>query len=278
MLPQLFTPLLLGLAALGALAGFSDRRSFREAKLAVIWAVIGYLTFSYIVAKEPRYALILGPPAVILTAIGLSRFSQWVAGRLSVHSSRVFLGATAVLTVAHLWTASSVRVQRVEGFREVVDYLKSVAPEEMVLYDGKFDGVFSYYVRLADPNFKRGVVVGDKLLYASAIFPTWHLEEYVSSPNDVVERIQSNCGCRWLAIEQADEEDPADEVAAAGHLREAVRGPEFEFIRSFPIDASPPMRIDIYRFRLPVKPREFLELNFPALGGGGRFRVKPIVK
>jgi hypothetical protein len=275
-LPQLFTTLLLGLAAFGAAVGFADRRYFRETKLAVLWAVVGYLTFSYIVAREPRYALILGPPAVILTAIGLTKLSQWAAGRLSVHSSRLFLGATAVLTVVHLWNASSVRVPRVEGFQEVVAYLKSVAPEEMVLYDGKYDGIFSFYVRQGDPNFKRGVVPGDKLLYASAIFPKWQLEQYVSSPHDVVERIQSKCGCRWLAIEQPDKEEQSDQVAAARYLREAVRGPEFDFIKSFPIAVSPPMHINIYRFRLPVKPPEFLELSFPALRDGGRFRVKPI--
>ena len=89
----------------------------------------------------------------------------------------------------------------------------------------------------------------------------------------MVERLQSECGCRWLAIEQTSS---SNEVAAARYLREAVHGPEFEFIRTFVLDASRELSIDVYRFRLPVKPREQIELNFPSLGESMRFRVKPI--
>jgi len=272
-LPELFTLVLLVLAALGIVIGLVSATDRPETKRTAIWIVVSYLAFSTIVAREPRYILPLGPPAIILTVIGLWRLSRWSAARRSANPTPVFLAVIGLLTAGHLWSASLVRVPRVDGFKDVVAYFKDVAPEEMVFYDGAYDGVFSLYMRIGDPDFKRGVILGDKLLYASAIFSNWHLQEYVSSSKDVVERLQAECGCRWLAIEQNRN---LDQVAAARYLREAVRGPEFEFIRTFQIDAPMAVAVDVYRFRLPVKPPEHIELSFPSLGDGKRFRVKPI--
>jgi 4-amino-4-deoxy-L-arabinose transferase-like glycosyltransferase len=272
-LPQLTTPALLALAAMGIVLGFFGAVERRETKWVLLWSVVCYVFFSLIIAKEPRYALLLSPAAVILTAIGLWRLARWGANYLSANSSWVFLGLTGIVTAGHLWSASLVRVPYIDGFKEVAAYFKEVAPEEMVFYDGIYDGVFSLYVRLGDPNFKRGVILGDKLLYASAISFKSHLQEYVSSSQDVVERLQSGCGCRWLAIEQSSS---SNEVAAAQYLREAVRGPAFEFVRTFQIEASRDLSVDVYRFLLPVVPPDHVELNFPSLGESMRFRVKPI--
>lgn len=272
-LPELFTPVLLVLAALGIVIGLVSAADRLETKRTAIWIVVCYLAFSTIVAREPRYILPLGPPAIILTVIGLWRLGRWGAARLSVNPTSVFLAVTGLLTAGHLWSASLVRVPRLDGFKDVVAYFKDVAPEEMIFYDGVYDGVFSLYMRIGDPEFERGVILGDKLLYASAIFSNWRLQEYVSSPKDVVERLQAECGCRWLAIER---NEASNQVAAARYLREAVRGPEFEFIRTFRLDAPMAVSVDVYRFLLPVKPRDHIELSFPSLGDGKRFRVKPI--
>jgi hypothetical protein len=270
-LPELFTPLLLGLATLGVVLGLFSAGQRQETKRVLIWVVVCYLVFSFVVAKEPRYALPLGPPAIILAAIGLWRLASWAGGRLATSPTPVFLGAIGILTVAHLSSALSVQVPRVDGFKNVAEYFKEVAPTEIVFYDGRYDGLFSVYTRLGDPDFKRGVVLGNKLLYASSIFSNRNLQQYVSSPKNVVERLQSECGCRWLAIEQIERKDQID---AARFLREAVRGPEFEFVKTFRIEAFNPFSIDIYRFRFPVEQPDQIELSFPGLGT--RFRVKPI--
>jgi hypothetical protein len=272
-LPELFSPLLLGLAMVGVVLGLVGAAQRRETKTVVIWTVASYLAYSYIIVREPRYVLVLGPPLIILAAIGLWRMASWAASRLSIAPAPVFLGVIGILTVVHLWRAPSVQVPNVVGFKNVTEYFKEVAPAEMVFYDGKYDGLFSAYTRLGDPDFKRGVILGDKLLYASAIFADFRLQQYVSSSQDVVKRLQSDCGCRWLAIEEMER---AKQIDAARYLREAVHGPEFELVKTFQIDAFEPFSISIYRFKSAVTQPDQIELSFPGLGKGSRFRVEPI--
>jgi dolichyl-phosphate-mannose-protein mannosyltransferase len=272
-LPVLFTPLLLGLAALGTVVGLADRSLRRETTRVVIWSLVCYAAFSYVVSRDQRYVMLLGPAAVALTTIGLWSLARRTAPRLSAKPAVIFFAAVAVVTGVHLWIAAFSRMPRATGFKEVAAYFTEMSPDEPVFYDGRYDGIFSFYMRVNDPGFKRGVVLGHKLLYASAIFPEWRLKEFVSSPEDVVQRIQSECGCRWLAIEQSP---GMDKVAADRYLREAVRGPEFQFVKTFTMDATLPLSIDVYRFLLPIKSRDEIELNFPYLGEGTKFRVKPI--
>lgn len=274
-LPVLFTPLLLALAAVGSVVGLADGSQRRETRNVLVWSTVCYLAFSYVIARDQRYVMLLGPAAVVLATVGLWSLARRTAGRLSAGPVPIFLAAVAAATVVHLWVAYSSRMPRAEGFKEVAAFFNEVSPDEPVFYDGRYDGVFSVHMRMSDPEFRRGVVLGHKLLYASAIFPEWRLKEFVSSPADVVERIQSECGCRWLAIEQSP---GVGTVQADKYLREAVRGPEFEFVRTFKMDATAPISIDVYRFLLPVKSRDQIELNFPYLGEGAKFRVKPIKK
>jgi hypothetical protein len=65
-------------------------------------------------------------------------------------------------------------------------------------------------------------------------------------------------------------------VAAIGYLRQALRGPEFERVASFPIDSQRTRAVDVYRVLMPIEVPETLELPFPILGEGTSFRARPI--
>jgi hypothetical protein len=272
-LPRVLSTALLGLVPLSIVAGICDRRWRREVKLALVWATVCYAVLSYIVARDTRYALLLAPPVVILAIIGLFSFVRWGATRLGVNPSRCSLAAMAALLALHASTAPLVRVPVVEGFQEVVAFFEREAPNERIFYDGSYNGVFSLYMRARDPDFRRGVVLGNKLLYASAIYSGWRLTERVSSPAEVVDVLRRECGCQWLAIERWKD---ADRIAAARYLRQAVTGPEFQFVKSFPIVAHGVTQVDVYRFLLPAEKPDELELPFPILGEGVKFRAKPI--
>jgi hypothetical protein len=235
-------------------------------------------------ARDPRYALLLAPPATILAVIGLFSLAQWLSARTEMKPSwllRVGLAATLGL---HLWAAPRVLVPAASGFQEVVAFLKDNAPDARIFYDGLYNGIFSFYLRAGDPEFKRGVVLGSKLLYASSIDPRWHLTERVSSPSDVVEVLQKECGCPFVIVE-----NPVDlyrgPINAVMYLRDAVKGPEFELVKSFPLHiVEPPhagvhdddVRLDVYRLRVPFDTPSDLEFRFPILGDGAVFRAKPI--
>ena len=272
-LPQILSIWLLVLLVLSLMVGICDRYWRREVKLILVWGIVSYVALSYMVAREPRYALLLAPPAVLLCVIGLSSVVRWVAARLGGDPSRWFLAGMATVLALHVTSASLVRVPVVDGFRAVVAFFENEAPDERIFYDGYYNGVFSFYLRAGDPDFRRGVVLGSKLLYATAISPNLLLTERVLSPAGVVQALRTECGCRWLAVER---KALSDRIAAAKYLRQAVTGAEFQLVRSFPIVAPLETQIDVYRFLLPIEKPDELVLPFPILGKGTVFRGTPI--
>ncbi|HLA82204.1 MAG TPA: hypothetical protein VJP78_11410, partial [Thermoleophilia bacterium] len=129
----------------------------------------------------------------------------------------------------------------------------------------------SFYLRAGDRDFDRGVVLASKLLYVTKIM--FNQFDRVSSASEVVEVLRKECGCTLLAIETSD---VPDRILAVKHLREALRGKEFQLVNSFSITDRRATRIDVYRFLIPIESPDQLDLRLPALGKGTTFRVKPL--
>ena len=272
-IPVLFRSPILILAGLAVIIGLCLHRWRGEVRWLLTWIVVCYTGLSLLGVREPRYMLLIGPPIVILSVVGLILLMQLGAALSKRNISWFFLGGIGALSLFHFMMAPLVKVPSVHGFQEVVTFLEKVAPEERIFYDGDFDGVFSFYTRSGDEGFKRGIVLGSKVMYASAVVTGWRLTEKVSSSSEVIEVLRKKCGARWLAIER---QGVQDKVAAARHLRQALIGPEFRLAKSFPILAPRPTWVDVYQFLLPIEIPEELELPFPALGEGKVFRAKPI--
>ena len=162
------------------------------------------------------------------------------------------------------------------GFGEVAAYLRAHATHEAVLYSGRYDGNFGFYVRALDPGFERRVVLSSKLLYRSeqgADF-RWAETSNVASAADVVALMQRQSGCRWVAVEIG----PDFLLTAADRLlRQALEGPEFERVQSFPLTAGAVVRVDLYRFLLPVE-QVPVDLVFPSFSARVFRAVEPIAR
>jgi 4-amino-4-deoxy-L-arabinose transferase-like glycosyltransferase len=282
--PKLISVPTLILALAGVVIGIRHPDRRREVKLALIWLVIGYLILSYILAKELRYALLLVPPIVILSMIGLLSLTQWGAGLRGRPSPGFFHAGLALILAVHLWGAARVFVPVVDGFQDIVAFLIRKATHERIFYEGRLNGVFSFYMRAEDPKFQRTVVRGSKLLYASAIDAQWHLIQRVASPAEVIEVLRKECGCKWLVIERA-EEAATRAIPAVDYLRAAVRGPEFELITSFRIHVDlnagenpddGDVFLDVYQFLSSIEVPDGLEFRMPILGEGAVIHGKPI--
>jgi hypothetical protein len=273
-LPNLVGFPLLGLAVVGAVAGCASPRWRRETWLLLIWAAVVYVAFSLIRAKESRYVLLLCPALLMLGTIAVLVFVQAAGRRLRATPSAIRIAAAAMFLLligVQAGQARRIPLTSLSGFREAAAFFREHAPAEPVLYDGYYDGPFTFYMRAGDPGFRQRVVLGNKLLYAYALNQGWRLEEYASTPDEVLEILQSRGGCRWLAIEMSDR---SDTLAAARLLREVVQREEFQKVTSFSM--GPRGRIDIYRLLVPVRTPEFVELSFPILGAGTRFRTRPV--
>jgi hypothetical protein len=89
----------------------------------------------------------------------------------------------------------------------------------------------------------------------------------------MIEVLRRRGGARWLAIEMGKE---TESLVPMRHLRQAVKTSAFELVQSFPIQAYQTDRVDVYRLKLPVAEVDEVELPFPVLGEGVKFRVRPI--
>jgi hypothetical protein len=273
---ELFNPYLVAVAGLGAVMGLCSPRWRRETSLLLIWAAVIYPQFALLPAKASRYLLLLSTVLVCLVAIALLATTQRLI-QLVHGSQRAARGAGVAVILALLaaqgWLAAGVQVAKVQGFEILAAFLAERAPDEPVLYDGFFGNVFTFYVQAADPDFRRRVVRGDKLLYASAIAYKLNVQEFVFSPAEVVEVLRTRGGCQWLAIERGY---LSEQVAAARYLREAMKGPQFELVTSFPITGWGVKWVDLYRMRVPIERSAEVDLPFPILGHDAHERIKPI--
>jgi hypothetical protein len=212
-------------------------------------------------ARDERYALLLAPLSVFAAILGVTAAAD-AAGR---RRYAVIAVALAAMLSFGARDAIQTRVPRVSGFESVARYLAVHGPADAVLYSGGdgWDGVFSFYVRSLDPGFERRVVLSRKLLYRyqqGADF-RWTDIPFVKSKDDVVALIRNESGCHWIAVEALPDRRL---VASERLLREALAGPDFEHVASFPLMAGVVTRLDLYRVRGPVAPVTAVDLSFPS--------------
>jgi len=265
------------LEGLGVIAGIVSRRWRFDTMLLSIWAVSGYVSLTYLGIKNGRYLLPLVAPLVFLGAIGLVSIAA-VLERLfgRQRGTSVLLTATTLLLLVLGWQAWRVPDYALGGIREVADFLGRAAPDEPVFYDGYHHGVFIFYVRARDPGLRRSIVRGDKLLYVDAQTAVRSPRSFVSSPKEVVEVLRTQSGCRWLAIEQGIR---WTSTSGYQYLREAVEGPLFRRIASFPITGSAQVsRVDLYHIQTSVEQPAEIELPVPLFGRDARIKTRPIAR
>ena len=275
-LPILVSPYLVVVATAGVAIGIWHRRWRRESIVLLVFLVVDYAGLSALIAKEGRYGLLLCVPILCFCAIAIQSMGEWLGKRIEragIPVGAPMLVLALILCSIQARIAAQTPVDRVHGFEQVVGYIEQVAPNEPVFYDGHYDGVFTFLVQAGDPGYRRRVVLGAKLLYASAMGPLYRYQSFAASTGEVVQRLQTHGGCRWLAIERSVY---GNLIPGTRLLWEALRGPQFELVRSFPVSGPGIDRVDVYRFKAELQPTEYVDLPFPILGEGGRFRVRPI--
>lgn len=274
-LPELFGTHLLFIAAFGIAGGMLIRRWRRETILLLIMTVVCFTFFSYVPSRESRYILLLSMPLVIFCLLGLLSMVHCVGklARMRPGWARAAtLAAVAVLFIGQARLASKVPVESVSGYKQLVEYMEKIAPDEPVFYDSQKPGIFIFYVQAGDPDYRRRVVY--KLLYAQDKYGG--SQEFVSSPQDVVEVLRKRGGCRWVVVG----DHPAfPQIAASRHLRKAIKGPQFELMKTFPITNMSTAVVErtsicVYRFLVPIERVD--EVDIPFLPRGMRYQGKPI--
>jgi hypothetical protein len=259
-LPNIIGSFALVAGIVGIAASACHRRLKTEAAFVGIWILALIVGLSVVPAKNPRYILLAAPAFVIASALGIKAIASYLRAWHAEWQAAALAGALA----GCFWGATTVYVPNVSGFREIAAYLRESAPDDAVLYDGMHDGLFGFYVRASDPDFQRRMVRADRFLYEYGPGRTfeWVEKSNVTTTSEVLTLLRTRSGCRWVAIEVGPTSSP---VRGRQLLRLAVTGPEFEFVRSFPITGARTRRVDLYRLTADVDPVEAVDLNFPSL-------------
>jgi hypothetical protein len=271
---DLVFPAILYFAAAGLFISVLKKAWRNDIAYLLSWMGICYGGFSFISFRDVRYVMLLVPALIILAMMSCIGFSRWLSSRFAASTSTGLFVLLGPLLAVHTMFAPVVKVPEVSGFKEVIAFLEGVAPDGRFLYDGSYDGNFSFYVRARDPEFRRGVVLGDKFIYARR-WVEGAVVDNVHSTSDVVKLLRTQCGCQWVVIERTGE---AERIPSARQLREAVTGPEFEHVKRFAVAAPQPTWIDVYRFLPSIVTPDQIELHFPSADSGNGITATPVTR
>lgn len=220
-LPELVGWPMLVLSLLGLIFGWFDRRFRSDAWRLMMACMLACLLLSLIWAKDVRYLLLACPASVWCIGYAVEGGFQWMTGRWNSSRSRV-LQFVSVCLVGGLCLVG-IRDEKfcnTRAFESLVSRIEGFSPDESILYDGVFDGVFVYHVRIHDPRKLRKVVLARKILSTDSKGENpLGLEE---RRNRIIES-----GCRWLLSEQWPEDR---QKAKDLKLREIVAMEGVEFV------------------------------------------------
>jgi hypothetical protein len=263
--------LALGVAGCGAGVAIAHWRA--DAIYIAIWIAALIAGLSLLPARDPRYILLAAPALVIAAAVGIAAAVPYLPALRPLWQAVVLTAGLG----GGVWSAARTQVPQVSGFREIAEYLQQQAPADAVLYDGNYDGLFGFFVRVLDPHFDRRLVVADKSLYSYGPTTTfqWSQTTSVASTNDIVNALRRRLGCRWVAIEVIPRPSSA---LGARLLRQALERSEFELVRSFPIVGAGRRRVDLYRMLGDVDPVPAVDLVFPSISDREFLHIAPITR
>lgn len=224
-------------------------------------------------ALSERYALLLTPITILAAFLAIALALQRVE-----HSRTAFAGAALVVVFGWTgWTALRTEVPEVAGFGPIAEFIRTQGPHDNVLYSGRYDGVFGFYLQASDRQFDRRLVLTSRLLYRyeQNIGFTFIETPHVSSPSDVVELIRQQSGCRWIAVEVGAE---STLPRSDRYLREALSGAEFEKVASFPVSAALVTHVDLYRVTIPIQEAPVIDLQFPSFSPRVFRNIAPVTR
>ncbi|MGQ0633379.1 MAG: hypothetical protein ACT4QC_02115 [Planctomycetaceae bacterium] len=241
-LPRVLDGPMVVLAASGLLIGFLQRRWRQETICLSLWIGVCYVVLSLIWAKDARYLLLVCPALICLATIALVSLAEWISTRVPKALPRVVLvSSLAVFILLEGWLAHGRYIPSVSGLRDVAEFVRQIAPAEAVIYDGRHNGVFTYYTRAGDPNFRQQVVRGDRLLIANQVR---------DSDPEAVKAILAESGCRWVVVEFGTH---SGKTPLTRTLRQVLQAGEFVRVRSFPMTGAEAslQRVDVFEVREP---------------------------
>lgn len=247
----------LGLGAGAVELARQQRMSLRWALLAA-WVVVGYLFFSTIDLKDPRFTIPLLPPLIVFGSWGVGRL---VAGR--AWPARVVLigiaAATLAITLIHRPPLY------VSGYAQIVKDVSQRAPRHSnIVFSGYRDGAFIFAMRAIGNRPDVGVIRADKLLLSVAIRRSTGVKEKNLTTAQIADQITRFRGAYVVA-----QDGFWTDLTEMRRLQQALHSSQFKPVAHYRLDENfnaPDKTITVYRneAKLPARAAP-LSINLPAV-------------
>ena len=225
---------------LGLLCGLAYRGFRADIARVLVAFLIAFATLAPIWAKDPRYILLACPTAIWLAAYYIHATATFLRSKWNATNSElaILVGLASLFGFAGLMTWNK-SLPKVNSIEQVVEFVEQIAPDEPIIYDGRFDGTFGYYLRVRDPKFQRQMVLAKSLLLpVNPLAPT---KKPIAAAD-----LLSQSGCRWLVLETPKSRTPK---SLERILQQTVELPGFELVKSFKLPIKDIEKVDVYRIR-----------------------------
>ncbi|HXV27890.1 MAG TPA: glycosyltransferase family 39 protein [bacterium] len=261
--------LILGLLGLGASIYKKDSRII----FFLLLILSNYLFFTYLVAKEPRYAICWIPAFSLFAALPAHYLKKIKPLRTGVSA---ILAAVVLYQAGH---AYAMPPRFASGYHEAAEYVMRHRISPMVFFDGHLDGYFIYFIRRLDRERSVYILRGDKLLKKNSVEQqreksndrkSWILEA------EEIEEIFSRYGVEYAVVESTPY---YQDKRAQPELRKWLAGGGFfELVKEIPVKTNwTPLEgktLKIYR-RQDFNPNtaELLQYEIPLVGQKIKARI-----
>jgi hypothetical protein len=259
LLPEQTSWVVVALAAVSFVAGLANRSWWGEGEsFFTAWLISGYVFFSLIALKDPRYTVFILLPIAFLAVRPLLRAApQRVGGVVAVALAALSLGYT-------LWRFPA---PYVDGYAQAVDYVAARAPRgSVILFSGYRDGAFIFDMRRRVDRPDLWVLRSDKLLLRVAQRRDFGLEQLNVSVDETAD-MMNRFGVSYVVSQP----NFWDDLRNMRQLQDVLQSGQFRKVAVIPVTSNVPhddRELEIYQNLGLSKAarKERIRLDLPIVG------------
>jgi hypothetical protein len=249
---------------------FMKSKKYNGYRFSLVWGCSVLLSLLIMEYSEPRYAMFLVPPMIILsmhTFLLLREKSAFLIQR-----KRISAIAMVLLISLHLHPGEVLGGRDIQGFDDAADFVVRDTGCVSVLYDGYFNGNFIFHMRARDKVRRIFVFRASKLVFTTKMLLELGYNELVSESSDFYDVLNRH-SIKYIVQEERD----LMRAPANKRLREWVGGSEFRLVQRIPVywrHFSGFGDLLVYEYlNYEAKPIGQVDLSMPMLGGSISVKV-----
>lgn len=232
-------------------------------KFALVWAGAVILFLLPVKLAEPRYAIGLIPPLIILSLQVIWFLREKVPSFF--RRRNVYIGLMVVLICLHLDSRAVWDSPDIRGFDQAADFVARDPNCVSVLYDGYFNSNFILHMRMRDKDRRVLVFRASKVVFSTRFHIEMGYHDLVKEPSEFYDLL-NRYSIKYIIQEEKDWIN----TPANRRLRKWMQGSKFELVRQFPISTSRFKECGsllVYEYLdYEEKPVTRVELDMPSMG------------